>query len=166
MNKKTSLIFLSILILFNFYVYFLGKEPYLINSINIFFHEAGHWIYGIFGRMIGALGGFLGEATMPLLFLFYFYREQNIPGRVFSLWWLSTAFYGTSIYVRDASTRNLALIGNGEHDWAYILGRLRLLEHDQFIANIFVFCALLITLYMCFLVYRFSSIIHVENELL
>ncbi|CAN5302026.1 hypothetical protein BH24GEM2_BH24GEM2_19030 [soil metagenome] len=35
----------------------------------------------------------------------------------------------------DARAQRLPLVGGGEHDWAYLLGRMGLLEYDQTLAN-------------------------------
>jgi hypothetical protein len=136
-----------------------SKQPWIISSLNIFFHEAGHWIFGLFGQFIGVLGGTLGELLMPGIFVGYFWKQQNIPGQVFSLWWLSTALYSISIYVSDARAQKLELIGGpGGHDWFYLLGRLRLLDSDILIGRIFVFLAVVVTLYIAFLGYRYWQI--------
>lgn len=136
-----------------------GHQPWIINSLNIFFHEAGHWIFSIFGHFIMVLGGMLGEMMMPGLFIFYFWRQRNIPGQVFSWWWFSTALYDTSIYIADARARVLPLIGGQEgHDWAYLLGKTGLLKADIFISKIFIFAALCVTGYMVYLIYRYTQL--------
>jgi hypothetical protein len=39
------------------------------------------------------------------------------------------------VYVADARTEALPLVGGGEHDWAYLLGRLGWLKFDQIISH-------------------------------
>jgi|GEM_PF-4136139 len=40
---------------------------YLLHQTNLAFHETGHIIFGIFGRVISILGGSLGQLMIPLL---------------------------------------------------------------------------------------------------
>lgn len=151
-----NLFFIIVLVIFNLWMILTGARPWIISSLNIFFHEAGHWIFGLFGEFIGVLGGTLGELMMPAAFIVYFQMQQNIPGQAFTWWWLSTALYDISIYVSDARAQVLPLIGGpGGHDWFYLLGRLRLLDSDIFIGRIFVFLSLLVTCYIAWLGYRY-----------
>lgn len=148
--------FLSFLVVFNIWMITTGARPWIVSSLNILFHEAGHWIFGIFGRFIGVLGGTLGELLMPLMFFGYFHFKQQMDGKIFSLWWLTTALYNVSIYVADARAQVLPLIGGpGGHDWFYLLGRTRLLDHDIFISKLFIIIALCITVYMTILIHRY-----------
>ena len=43
--------------------------------------------------------------------------------------------WNVSVYVRDARSQDLPLVGGGEHDWAYLLGETGLLAHDQAIGR-------------------------------
>jgi hypothetical protein len=47
-----------------------------------------------------------------------------------ALWWLAQNLWNISVYIRDARAQELPLVGGGEHDWAYILATLNLLEKD------------------------------------
>ncbi len=159
MNRKLALGFFIFLIVLNIWMLGLGKQPWFVNSLNILFHEAGHWIFALFGEFIGVLGGTLGEMLMPIIFIIYFRIHRRLPGEIFSWWWLSTALYSISIYVADARAQVLPLIGGpGGHDWFYILGRLRLLNADIFISRIFVIAALLVTVYMILRTYHYYHI--------
>ena len=82
-ERQINLFFIIILVIFNFWMIIYSKQPWIISSLNIFFHEAGHWIFGLFGQFIGVLGGTLGELLMPGIFVGYFWKQQNIPGQVF-----------------------------------------------------------------------------------
>lgn len=92
-----------------------------------------------FGSFIHALGGTLFEIGIPLLCAGYFYLRKDFIGAGFGLWWLSTAFWGVSIYARDARIQILPLLGGDSvgHDWAYLLGTLNVLQYDQYVATIF-----------------------------
>lgn len=159
LNYYLTLTFLILLVCINIWMIVGAKQPWFISSLNIFFHEAGHWVFGIFGHVIGVLGGMLGELTMPSLFIAYFWLQKNVAGQVFSWWWLSTALYSTSIYIADARARDLYIIGGqGGHDWAYLLGRWGLLNQDIFISRIFIFLACIVTCYMAYLTYRYMQL--------
>lgn len=156
-----NLFFLIGLIVFNIWMIGTGSQPWIISSLNIFFHEAGHWIFSIFGRFIMVLGGTLGELLIPSLFLGYFSIHKQIPGQVFSLWWLTTALYDIAIYMADARARVLPLVGGdaASHDWWYLLRTTDLLEYDVFLSRIVITVALLITVYMSILTYRYWELL-------
>ena len=144
------------LVLFNFWMIFTGARPWIISSLNILFHEAGHWIFFVFGEFMYVLGGTLGEILVPSTIIIHFCWRQHILGQVFGWWWLSTALYSISIYVSDARAQVLPLIGGpGGHDWLYILGRLRLLDSDIFIGRIFVFLSVVATFFIIWLGHRY-----------
>lgn len=155
-----TILFCIFLIIFNIWMIGFGKQPWVISSLNIFFHEAGHWIFSFFGRFIYVLGGTLGELLMPLLFYGYFNYHQRVPGQVFSLWWLTTALYDVAIYMADARARVLPLIGGDPagHDWWYLLRTTGLLDYDIFLSRIVIICALSITAYMAVLTYRYYEL--------
>ncbi len=48
------------------------------------------------------------------------------------------------MYIRDARGQLLPLVGGGEHDWAYLLGRLGLLRFDEQIASAVSFAGILV----------------------
>jgi len=133
-----------------------SAQPWIISSLNIFFHEAGHVLFAFFGEFMMVLGGTLGELLFPLLFLGYFWYHRQIPGQVFSLWWMTTALYSISIYMADARARVLPLIGGqGGHDWSYLFGRLNILEYDILISRMVIILALMVTIQMCIMVYEY-----------
>lgn len=43
--------------------------------------------------------------------------------------------WNISVYVADARSQALPLVGGGEHDWAYLLGRAGWLAKDQDLAR-------------------------------
>lgn len=149
------------LIGFNLWMVGTGSQPIIVSSLNIFFHEAGHWIFSFFGRFVMVLGGTLSELIVPLLFVGYFSFHKKIPGQIFSWWWLSTALYSVSTCVADARARELYIIGGqGGHDWAYMLETVGLLELDILFSRILIIAVLYVTLYMGILVYRYYEVSH------
>ncbi|MEZ4195372.1 MAG: hypothetical protein R3B53_03205 [Candidatus Paceibacterota bacterium] len=134
-----KVIFATLLLGGSFRLYIGEAEWIFMNNVNLIFHEAGHVLFMFFGSFLYALGGTLAEILIPSVIIVYFLMKQNHYGVGFGLWWLSIAFWSISIYVGDARERVLPLLGGGEgHDWAYLLGRLNIMEYDIFLANIFL----------------------------
>ncbi len=107
----------------------------LLDNVDLAIHEAGHVLFGPFGEFIGFLGGTLMQLIVPVTFFGYFlYRGDRYAAAVL-LWWLAQNLWNISVYVKDARSLELPLVGGGEHDWAFILGELGLLRHDQAIGN-------------------------------
>ena len=52
-----------------------------------------------------------------------------------ALWWVAQNLWNVAVYVQDARAEELPLVGGGEHDWNYLLGRLGLLQQDQLIGG-------------------------------
>jgi len=124
--------------------------------INLPFHEAGHIVFRMFGRVIHSLGGTLGQLLMPLICLMVLLLKTKDPfGAAFCLWWLGENFMDIAPYINDARTLTLPLLGGntgqtspyGFHDWEFILTELDLLHHDhllaQFSQNVGIFLMLL-----------------------
>jgi hypothetical protein len=109
----------------------------LLDSVDLAIHEAGHLVFAPFGEFIGFAGGTLLQLIVPTAFVVYFIRFGDRHAASVVLWWVAQNFWNISVYVRDARTQALPLVGGGEHDWAYLLGRLGLIQHDQGIGRAF-----------------------------
>lgn len=112
-----------------------GREFVLLQGVNLLFHEAGHVLFFFFGRFVQMLGGTLGQLLIPTTVLIAFLRKSDFFGAFFAVWWIGQNLSEVSVYVGDARTQRIALIG-GEHDWAYLLSELGLLQYDTVIARI------------------------------
>jgi hypothetical protein len=126
-----------------------GQGIILIDTVNFIFHEAGHPIFSLLGEFMQFLGGTLGQLIIPLIFLGYFFVHRQFFSSGVMLWWFGQNFIGIGTYIADARAQVLELIG-GEHDWAYLLGKLGLLKYDQIIGG---------TVQVVGLVIMFSSIV-------
>lgn len=104
---------------------------HLLDSVDLAIHEAGHLFFAPFGEFIGFAGGTLLQLIVPTAFVVYFIRFGDRHAASVVLWWVAQNFWNISVYVRDARTQALPLVGGGEHDWAYLLGRLGLIQYDQ-----------------------------------
>jgi hypothetical protein len=107
----------------------------LMDSVDLPIHETGHLVFAPFGEFLQFLGGTLFQLIMPAAFVVYFARRRDLHAASVALWWVAQNFWNISVYVADARTENLPLVGGGEHDWAYLLGRLGWLKFDHVIAR-------------------------------
>jgi len=134
------------LFLFPWAVYFLanyGKYT-LLDQINLIIHEAGHFFFMFFGSLIHAAGGTIMQIIFPLFLAFYFLRHGYRPGVQLFIFWLGQNLISISVYAADANKLKLRLLGNGKHDWLYMLGRFKLLESADLAGDIFLYLAVLV----------------------
>jgi len=108
----------------------------LLNGADLLFHEAGHVVFGFLGEFIGMLGGTLLQLIIPAAVVFEFIRRQKMYSASIALFWVAQNFFHISVYVKDARTMALPLVGGGIHDWNYMLGRVGLLPWDQAVGNL------------------------------
>lgn len=113
----------------------------VISRVNLVFHEAGHWIFGIFGiRAITSLGGSLNQVLVPFIVCMAFWRRREATGFAFALVWMFQNFLGVGIYMADARRPVLPLIGgmdsfDGGHDWINLFNWWDLWSYDTLIAK-------------------------------
>jgi hypothetical protein len=121
-------------------------EGSLLDGVDLGIHETGHLVFGPFGELIGFAGGTLFQLIMPALFVGYFVRRGDQHAASVALWWIGQNCANISIYAADARAQELPLVGGGEHDWAYMLGRFGWLSHDQGVGRAFHALAVLLML--------------------
>ena len=110
----------------------------LANRVNLVFHEAGHWVFAMFGRFMAIFGGTLLQCLIPIIVITQFLRQKDNFDASIGLWWLGHNFLGIAPYIYDAWDRKLILLGgvtgretNG-HDWHNLLTMTnRLDKHDE-----------------------------------
>jgi hypothetical protein len=107
----------------------------LLDGVDLAIHESGHLVFGAFGEFVQFAGGTLMQLLMPLAFVAYFVRRRDPHAATVALWWVAQNLWHVSVYVADARAQELPLVGGGEHDWAYMLGRLGLMARDTAIAR-------------------------------
>ena len=106
----------------------------LVDNVNLPIHETGHIVFSPFGELVTALGGTLFQLIVPAVFLGYFLRRKDQFSASVALWWIAENCWNIAVYVADAQAQELPLVGGGEHDWAFILAELDVLQQDARIA--------------------------------
>ena len=111
----------------------------LMDNIDLVIHEAGHVFFSLFGKFIYTLGGTLMQVIIPLIIAGFFFRNSYRTGVQFALLWLGQNIINISVYVADARSQKLPLLGGNKvyHDWNYMLNAIGLLNFDQIIGYIF-----------------------------
>ncbi len=107
-----------------------------LDHVNLTFHEFGHIFFGLFGSIAGVWGGTLMQLGIPLVILVYFFMKKDHAGVFFCSFWFGENLLNIAVYVNDARTLVLSLVGGGEHDWNIILGKLDMLRYDHYIAAV------------------------------
>ena len=114
----------------------------LINNVNLVFHEAGHTIFGFFGKFMRIFGGTLLQCVIPLIVMTQFLRQQDNFEASIGLWWFGENFIDIAPYIYDAWDRKLILLGGmtgremSGHDWYNLLTMMNHLDKYAEIANV------------------------------
>ena len=99
-----------------------------LDLVNLAFHEAGHLLLSFAGTTVHYLGGTLGQLAVPTLLAVHFLtRERNPLGAAVSTWWVGQNLINISVYMSDARSLALPLVGGGDHDWNELFYRFGLL---------------------------------------
>ncbi len=138
---------LAILPFVIYYTIKAGKFTF-IDYINLLIHEGGHGIFRLFGEYIYFLGGTLMQLIIPCLFIYFFWSNKKRIGMQFSMVWLGESKMNVSVYAADARAQKLPLLGGNkvQHDWAYLLSKIGLLEYDTIIGGIIFYSAIAVFL--------------------
>jgi hypothetical protein len=108
----------------------IGGSDSVLHLPNLVFHEAGHVLFGLFGRFMTVLGGSLFQIVFPLVFAVAFLRQKNPFAASVCTWWAGQNFLDVAPYIADARALQLVLLGGRTgaevegHDWEYILTQL------------------------------------------
>ena len=109
----------------------------LVDHFNLVIHEAGHVFFWPFGRFLMLLGGSLLQVALPLAISAYFYFTRQPYSAAVTLVWTAQSLINTSVYIADASARQLPLITHdpNTHDWWQLLRMLGWLRYDVLLGN-------------------------------
>jgi len=109
---------------------------WLIDLLLLFIHEAGHFLFGIFGRFFHFLGGTLLQILLPVVTAIVF-AKGSIRSLPFTLYLCGHSMVNASVYIGDAPYKKLKLVSSGAiHDWNWIFTRLDMMEYAESIASI------------------------------
>ncbi|MDX1976353.1 MAG: hypothetical protein SFT94_01650 [Pseudanabaenaceae cyanobacterium bins.68] len=114
---------------------------WLVHGFDLIIHEAGHAIFRLLGEFMMFLGGTLMQLLVPIAITGYFWYHRQRYSATVTTFWVAINLFDISIYMKDARTQALPLLG-GEavtHDWFYLFGRLGWLSKDQQIGSFVYF---------------------------
>jgi hypothetical protein len=111
---------------------------HFIDNVDLIIHEAGHWIFIIFGQFMSVLGGSLTQIAIPFIFVLYFYFKKDIYSASILAMWCGYNIVNVAHYLSDSVYMRLPLLGGESsiHDWNYILSSLNLLNQTSSIASV------------------------------
>lgn len=118
------------------------QTSWLLHSVNLVFHEAGHLFFSPFGRFMHVLGGTLGQLIIPTVVICTFLWQRDTFGAAVGTWWLGESFLDIAPYINDARAGQLMLLGGvtgseveDYHDWEVLLTKLNMMQYDQALAR-------------------------------
>lgn len=147
--KKWALSF----ILLPFCIYFISiKGQYtILDFTDLVIHEAGHFVFCIFGDFLHAAGGTIMQILYPALIIRYLLKNGHwISSQLFGFW-LGHNLINISVYAADAQVRKIPLLGNGMHDWYFMLNYLSILNYAEIIGGLFLGMAIIVLISAFFL---------------
>ena len=103
-----------------------------LDLVNLAFHEAGHLFLIPFGETAHFLGGTLGQLAVPAGLAAYFLVKRRQPlAAAVCVWWIGQSLVNVAVYMADARTLQLDLVGGGEHDWNTLFYQFGLLSEES-----------------------------------
>lgn len=103
------------------------------------FHEAGHFVFMIFGQTAGIAGGTIVQFFMPLSFAVYFaWKRKEIFAALVSLFWFSQTLLNIAVYMMDARKMIRPVFASTDdyiHDWNYLFGKMHKLHRADAIGT-------------------------------
>lgn len=115
-------------LLLGWFAFVRGAPVPLLGLVDLGIHELGHLLTYVFPDLVTAVAGSAFQVLVPTGLAAYFWlaaRDRMAAG--LCLAWAGTSAQQVAVYVADAPYQRLILVG-GEHDWAFILTRLGLLD--------------------------------------
>lgn len=94
---------------------------FVLDTVNLFIHEAGHFFFKIFGQWVHIVAGSFFQVFLPLA-LCAFTLRQTPQFAAYPGFWVGESLVNVSVYIKDAPHRQLRLIARGLiHDWNWLL---------------------------------------------
>ena len=122
----------------------LGVPWFLVHSLNLLPHEAGHFVFRFFGETPMIAGGSVLQLAFPCLWAWIAFASDSRLGVQLSLVWLGQNWIDVAAYAADAQARSMPLLGGlgpEAHDWHALLAHAGLLEQTPLVAAALFVCA-------------------------
>jgi len=114
-----------------------GGPVTFLHGVNLVFHEAGHVIFGFFGRFVAVLGGSLNQVLIPAVCVIAFLHTRQRASAAVALFWTGQSLADVAVYAADGRAMALPLLAEGLiHDWNYLLGVTGLLHRAETIGRL------------------------------
>jgi hypothetical protein len=121
-------------LLLGWFAFVRGRPVPLLHLVDLGVHELGHLLTYVFPDMITAAAGSAFQVLVPVgLSVVFWVAVKDRMAAGLCLAWAGSSAQQVAVYVADAPLQRLLLIG-GEHDWAFILGRLEMLDRADELA--------------------------------
>lgn len=101
-------------------------------------HEASHIVTFFLPAIFTAAAGSVGEICFTLLLLYATIKAKSYFAAVFASQWVMLGFVSAGLYMADARSQSIPLVGPGEvviHDWHYVFSQLGVLNSDTLIGG-------------------------------
>ena len=122
----------------------LGLPWFLVHSLNLLPHEAGHFFFRFFGEFMMIAGGSILQLLFPCIWAWIAFANDSRVGVQVCLVWLGQNWIDVAAYAADAQERAMPLLGGlgvEAHDWHNLLSRTGLLEQTPLVAGVLFACA-------------------------
>jgi hypothetical protein len=125
------------------WVFSTGRDFLVTGMVDLGIHELGHMLAIPLGQTIHFLAGSGTQILAPAGLAGYFWWKGDEAASGLMLAWCSTSIKDVAIYMADAKTRYLPLIG-GTHDWWWLFSRWDNLDGASGIAGFVGFLGLML----------------------
>ena len=125
--------------------------PFMLSTFRMFtflpIHEAGHLIFSFFGRTLLILGGSFWQIAFPVLWFIIAARQRSHVAP-FPLFWAGENIMDVSLYMRDATLRQMPLLGGHKsgHDWHNLFTDWGILDSAETWADVMLYLGIVICL--------------------
>ena len=126
----------------------------ILDSANLALHEAGHPLTGILSSRLAVYGGTIFQLAFPVAVAVHFHRRGHAAGAAAGAVWLGENLLNVARYMADARVQELPLVGGGDHDWAEIFSRWRILHLDTRVAGLTRLAAVALIAWALWRLYR------------
>ena len=122
-------------LLLGWFAFIRGQPVPVLHLVDLGVHELGHLLTYVFPDLITAVAGSAFQVLVPIgLAVAFWLAMKDRMAAGLCLAWAGSSAQQVAVYVADAPYQRLPLLG-GHHDWAFILGRLGMLDEADEVAS-------------------------------